>query len=518
MTAFLTDVGVEIALKSFLEKCPKNPNGCLNQFKATAVLTRDIKKTTAAYECRDGILYLPRYGTFKLMKQGYINKVKNLISEPVSVPSLKYVGKLKPNQKTVLKHIVKNHLNSENAKIGNSTVSVIMKAGRGKSFLAMGAIHVLKTKTAIVVPTDKVMFGWKKILTTFFPNNSVGLFYGKKKQPEADIVVMMINTVVSQRVDQNILNQFGFTIFDEIHRYCSPEFSKVFQRMTTKYVLGLTATPDRPQKEDIVFRSQIGPVVHAENIPGYIVDDVKFEGKIRVMKYTGPGKYTKQLRNPTTKTNSTPALISQICQDPYRNQMIVEEILKIYNDKHDVFVFSDRLEHLDIIQRMLEGNGVKKSAVLTGGAAEDYTRRVFDEAIIILTTYQASDTGVSIDRMTGVVFVTPRRNLMEQKLGRILRIGGDLTIVRQVVDIVDVKLSIKTQYPARKKVYMSEGFGIEEVDVDWESYQNLNIQESDSEKSEESGEHETNEMKLQKTFGPVRMREDYSDDTAQTSS
>jgi superfamily II DNA or RNA helicase len=236
------------------------------------------------------------------------------------------------------------------------------------------------------------------------------------------------------------------------------------------------------------------------------------------MKYTGPGKYTKQLRNPTTKTNSTPALISQICQDPYRNQMIVEEILKIYNDKHDVFVFSDRLEHLDIIQRMLEGNGVKKSAVLTGGAAEDYTRRVFDEAIIILTTYQASDTGVSIDRMTGVVFVTPRRNLMEQKLGRILRIGGDLTIVRQVVDIVDVKLSIKTQYPARKKVYMSEGFGIEEVDVDWESYQNLNIQESDSEKSEESGEHETNEMKLQKTFGPVRMREDYSDDTAQTSS
>jgi hypothetical protein len=253
MTAFLTDVGVEIALKSFLEKCPKNPNGCLNQFKATAVLTRDIKKTTAAYECRDGILYLPRYGTFKLMKQGYINKVKNLISEPVSVPSLKYVGKLKPNQKTVLKHIVKNHLNSENAKIGNSTVSVIMKAGRGKSFLAMGAIHVLKTKTAIVVPTDKVMFGWKKILTTFFPNNSVGLFYGKKKQPEADIVVMMINTVVSQRVDQNILNQFGFTIFDEIHRYCSPEFSKVFQRMTTKYVLGLTATPDRPQKEDIVF-------------------------------------------------------------------------------------------------------------------------------------------------------------------------------------------------------------------------------------------------------------------------
>lgn len=161
--------------------------------------------------------------------------------------------------------------------------------------------------------------------------------------------------------------------------------------------------------------------------------------------------------------------------------MIVEEILKIYKDGHDVFVFSDRLEHLDIIQRMLEGNGVKQSAVLTGGAAEEYTQRVFTEAIIILTTYQASDTGVSIDRMTGVVFTTPRRNLMEQKLGRILRIGGDLKVVRQVVDIVDVKLSVKTQYPARKKVYVSEGFGIEEIDVDWEAYQNLQNQGADQE-------------------------------------
>lgn len=473
MTAILTDVGVQIAMKSFLEKCPKDPRGCLNQFKTTAVLTRDIKKTTIAYECRDGILYLPRFGAFELMRQGYLSKIKNTITEPVSVPTMKYVGKLKPNQKTVLKHIVKNHLNSKNAEIGNATASVIMKAGRGKSFLAMGAIHVLKTKTAIVVPTDKVMFGWKKILTTFFPNNTIGLFYGKKKQPEADIVVMMINTVVSQRVEQSVLDQFGFTIFDEIHRYCSPEFSKVFQRMTTKYVLGLTATPDRPQKEDIVFRSQIGPVVYAENIPGYKKDDVKFEGNIRVIKYSGPGKYTKQLRNPTTKTNSTPALVTQVCQDPYRNQMIVEEIMKIYKDGHDVFVFSDRLEHLDVIQRMLEGNGVKKSAVLTGGAAEEYTQRVFTEAIIILTTYQASDTGVSIDRMTGVVFTTPRRNLMEQKLGRILRIGGDLKVVRQVVDIVDVKLSVKGQYPARKKVYVAEGFGIEEVNVDWEDYQEL---------------------------------------------
>ena len=255
MAAILTDTGVEIPLQRYLKDCPKNPKGSLNQFKTTAILTRDISKTTEAYEYVGGKLYLPRYGAFKLLKQGYLKSIKNEMCDPVKVPTMKYSGKLKPNQKTVLKYLAQRYLNNEMGKLGRGIVTLIMKAGRGKSFLAMGAIHVLKMKTCIVVPTDKVMFGWKKILTNLFPNNTVGLYYGKKKQPNADIIVMMINTAVSKSIDQDFLNQFGFTVFDEIHRYCSPSFSEVFRRLNTRYVLGLTATPDRPQIEDIIFRS-----------------------------------------------------------------------------------------------------------------------------------------------------------------------------------------------------------------------------------------------------------------------
>ena len=73
--------------------------------------------------------------------------------------------------------------------------------------------------------------------------------------------------------------------------------------------------------------------------------------------------------------------------------------------------------------------------------------------------------------MTGIVFCTPRRNLMEQKLGRILRIGGDLSIERRAVDIIDDKLSLADQYKERKKIYKAEGFTIAETEVSWEDYQ-----------------------------------------------
>lgn len=484
MSAILTDSGVQLPLEKYIKKCPhkKGPKGSLNRFEITVRLTRDVKKTTKAYEIDDGILHLPRYGAFQLLEQNYLKSITNKITEPERV-KLNYVGKLKKNQKTVLKYLLKNHLNPREANVGRGMCSLIMKAGRGKSFLAMGAMHVLKQKTVIIVPTDKVMYGWKKILITLFPKNTVGLYFGKKKEPDADIIVMMINTAVSDNTPQKFLNKIGFVVYDEIHRYCSPAFKKVFERLACKYSLGLTATPDRPQKEDIVFKNQIGPVIYAEKVKGYIIDDVVFTGQIRTIMYEGHPKFTKQLRNPTTKTNSTPALVSQIGKDPYRNQMIVEEILNIFNNGNDVFVFSDRLEHLDILQRMLEANGVKKSAVLTGGAAEEFTQKVFTEAIIILTTYQTSDTGVSIDRMTGLVLTTPRRNLMAQKLGRILRIGGDLSVGRIVVDIVDTKLSIKSQYPTRKREYKKEGFPVTETTVSWENYKDLveTIPDSDTE-------------------------------------
>lgn len=469
MTAILTDNGVRIKMSSYIKDCPRKPNGSLNQFITTVFVTRDIKKTTMAHRIEGEYLYLPRSGAFQLLEKNYLREIINELPEPKKA-TLQYTGKLTQNQKIVLKYIVRNCFNKSKVKKGNATCSIIMKAGRGKTYLAMGLIHVLQQKTLVIVPTDKLMFGWKKELAKYFNPEQVGIYYSKKKE-DRDIVVMMIHTAISDNTTQDYINQFGLVIYDEVHKYCSPIHSKIFWKATNRYILAMTATPSRVQQEDIVFRNQVGPVIDAQDVPGYIKDDVKFVGEVRVIKYQGPSKYTRQLRNPITKNNSAPALITQVTEDPYRNQMIVEETLRIYNEGHDAFIFSDRLEHLDTLQMMLIANKIEKSFVLTGGASEEFTREAYDGAIILLTTYQASDTGVSIDRMTGLILSTPRRNLMEQKLGRILRIGGDLSVVRQVVDVVDQNVSLKSQYPNRRKVYKKEGFSINEIDVSWESYQ-----------------------------------------------
>ncbi len=391
------------------------------------------------------------------------------MSDFTKCPNIKYEGKLKENQIVVLKYLYKNFYCKKKVKKGKGITTVVMKAGRGKSFVVLGLAHILKVKTVVVVPNDKVLVGWKKVLEKYMPKSKIGIYSGKTKI-DGDIVLMMIHSAVSTKIEQSYISTFGLVVFDEIHKYCGPKHSLALWKLTRPYVLGLTATPNRPQKEDIIFKTQTG-LTYAEKIPGYKFDDVKFKGNVKVIRYSGHPTYTKKLRNPITLNNSAPALISQIVEDPYRNQLIVEEIMAIYKNKNDVFAFSDRVEHLYTLETMLKANGATNVAVLVGGSTEEFTKHVFNNAIIILTTYPSSDTGVSIDRMTGIVFCTPRRNLMEQKLGRILRIGGDLSIERRAVDIIDDKLSLADQYKERKKIYKAEGFTIAETEVSWEDYQ-----------------------------------------------
>ena len=515
--ATLTDEGISIPFKKYIEKDPQIKKKELLNFEATFRINRSLSKTTTAYKLIGPNIHIPRYGAFEMLRKKIIPSIENNITEGIYCKNMKYAGSLKKNQKTVLKHLCETYFNKKRCKKGNALCTLVMKAGRGKSYLSMGLMHMLKQKTLIIVPTDKVMFGWKKALVPMFPDSTVGIYYGKKKE-DCDITIMMIHSALT--APQEFINKFGLVIYDEIHKYCGPKQSQVFWKLSRPYVFGITATPDRPQKEDIIFRSHIGPIVKAEEIEGYIKDDVKFEGIVKIIDYEGPPQFTRQLRNPTTLNNSAPALINQIAKDPYRNQLIVMEILEIFDKKQDVFVFSDRLEHLHILEIMLKTNlkgRLKKDqskkkkkmtdeeiekyinervAVLTGGASEEYTRQVFDHSIIILTTYPSSDTGVSIDRMTGIVFTTPRRNLMEQKVGRILRIGGDLTIVRQLVDIVDTKVALSKQIGKRRAVYKAEGFVIKKVKANWEDYQNYISSSTETDDVVETGakaESETEE-------------------------
>jgi hypothetical protein len=79
-----------------------------------------------------------------------------------------------------------------------------------------------------------------------------------------DCAIALIQTVVRRDFSPADFEGFGFTIFDECHHLGAQSFSRVLQRIQTKSMLGLSATPKREDGLTKVFFWFLGKPVYWE--------------------------------------------------------------------------------------------------------------------------------------------------------------------------------------------------------------------------------------------------------------
>lgn len=314
-------------------------------------------------------------------------------------------------------------------------------------------------RTFIVVPNSILLKQWFNELTKFFSGipadvrPSIGIYCGTKKET-ADITVGIINS--SLKYD---FSSIDLVIFDEVHMYTSPKFHDIFFAAQAPLVLGLTATPSsRLDGFDKIFNWHLGATIECSTIPGWNPADVIFTTKVVKVSYKGPEEYTKCIYSETGEL-SFPLMVNQLVEDPTRNKLIADWALSLYQEGKNVFVFSDRREHLETISKLL---GVEvefqvdgELVSLMGGASEEQIGRARGSGRIIMTTYKYSGTGLSIDKMNALILATPRKSNLTQIVGRIYRLSGDAKIERVIIDIVDVNTPMKNQYRHRKQTYLS---------------------------------------------------------------
>ena len=275
---------------------------------------------------------------------------------------------------------------------------------------------------------------------------------------------------------------FRSIVFDECHEYANNADARAFKNAQTPYMLGLSATPDENANGfDPIHWWNIGPVLVAEELPGYEVTSNEFTAVVHRIMYYGPSEYTRIIKNEKTDLTNTSETINMICSDGARNRLVVKCVMDCLKQGLYVYVFADRRDPLETIRTMLfEATGSEDlSAIVTdenefirlvGGATMQDIEHAEIKSRVILSTYQYGATGRSIIKMNAIVFLGPRKSRMKQTVGRILRLGSDKTIVRQIYDIVDMKLTLKNQWSSRLKYYRSKSFKITEVkyDANWE--------------------------------------------------
>jgi superfamily II DNA or RNA helicase len=437
------------------------------------------EKKTTCYRHQNDALFIPRFGS-QLLKNKFSNvAITNQIKKGNPI-KMDYTGE----EPTFIQNLIMDELfgkwfNEENLAEGRAGAIINLQAGLGKTYLSLNLIGILQCRTLIVVHNRTILKQWKDLLEKKFPNNTVACYYGEKKA-FGDIVVGVINSLVMPTIDgfdnvEDFYAKFDFVIFDESHEYCAPGRSKIFDVCQSPYMMGLSATPeDRPDNLDKIPRWNIGPILRADKLEGYSTESAPFKGNVIQVKYNGPKRFTKSIISKKLETICVPKMIEQFAADTQRTKLIADLTMEFHQKGYNIFVFADRREFLSDINRLLEEIHLNshiltdekefdtlQSIRLVGGSKEEDMDLAKESKRIILTTYQYMSTGCSIPKMNCIILATPRRRGSRQTINRIFRLGSDYSIVRQIVDVVDWKTSLKNQWYERNEYYKSQGFTYE---------------------------------------------------------
>lgn len=415
-------------------------------------------------------------------------KIENKILPGTMIPEARVTCGiiLTENQQLVIDHLMTNIFSPVRQANGSSGCVFVMETGHGKSYIAAKLIAKLRRKTILVIPSEAIMDGWVKLFEKWMPDLRIGRYHGKCKC-DGDVVLMVINSALGDQFafeDARVswteyINRVGLVVYDEIHNYPTAGRQEIFWRFGVRCLFGMTATPDeRPDEMDVIYTKHIGPLINAPDVPGYNHEEIEWKGEVKVIQYRGHPDHTKRITGYDGVTNTT-AMHKQFCADPYRNQMVLEEILAMQDAGLDVFCFSEHREYLEYLYGLLMEAGMSADApelgkkggvtkLMGGSTGEDHARA--GKTQIVLVTYAYAKEGISIVKMNGIFFSTPRRRKMKQILGRILRRGGDPSIVRRIVDITDASTPLRSQLPTREIEYDRRGFPVTKVNVSWEKY------------------------------------------------
>ena len=347
-----------------------------------------------------------------------------------------------------------------------------MGAGLGKTRLAAWIARMVNTKCLFITNRKALKLqAWEEFCAILGDDN-VGKLNGAKgvlcNEPKL-VTVTIINSVYKR--DPEFFRNFGFIIFDEVHSYCAKTSREVFYKCNhTKYILGLTATVgDREDGLDFVYLSHLGinnnknTQIDSKLLPNWIADEVVFNTTVEIITYHTANVVATPKQESTGNIDNM-AMLDILMADQTRLNIILDKIHQLYNlvidgnKQHNIYVFCEKCEHVTsartaIALKLGLAADAPEIAEFRGGLKDAEINTIKATSRILICTYGYAGTGVSIDKMTAMVFMTPRKGNMKQIVARVLRRRGDTEIPRVIIDIIDAKYYLRKQFAKRLLAY-----------------------------------------------------------------
>lgn len=342
---------------------------------------------------------------------------------------IKFTGNLYQHQKDASRVMLKELVQGK----GGGVLSLM--TGGGKSITGIYLLSRLQRKAIIIVNKIPLMKQWETEIQSFLPNAKVGIIQGQANVDvhDKDIIIAMLQSLAKIDYPAQLFEDIGVCLVDECHNTSSKVFSRVLAKMCCRYTIGLTATPQRSDGCEYVFKWHLGDVLYKsiserKGLPPLIytikVDTDEYKEFSNTNKITGQ----KQIMYTS--------MISDLITMEKRNTLIIEVVKHmVTTESRRILVLSERREHVKRLKEKLDmDNTVSFTYGLFVGQMKMKDLAKSKACQVILATYQAFGEGVSEKDLDTLVLVTPKKYIghlksstknesgkLEQIVGRIFR-------------------------------------------------------------------------------------------------
>ena len=386
--------------KSFISKLKSFASFENPQIKLLLSLRKPLYNTPKylkGYEESSEFLTLPRGLKEKLFEYLNYNLVKykiidNRVFEKIETKRILFT--LRAEQEDAIKEILKY----------DSSICVA-PPGFGKTLIGAKIFEQRAVKTLIIVNKNMLLDQWISRFVDYFgyKKSDIG-FLGKSQNRlngNIDIATMQSLNNIPELVEN-----YTQVIVDECHHIPALTFEQIVKNFKGKYILGLSATPNRKDELDPILYQQLGNISY---------------------EYKKPKTHTNRLlvikTEFTSSADNYAAIINELVSNEDRNRQIAKTIKE--NIDRKILLLSDRIEHLNLLENILKEEKIDFVSVHGSQNKKEQVENMqkVKTSSLILATSSFFGEGIDFPHLNTIIFATPISfyGRLIQYLGRIGR-------------------------------------------------------------------------------------------------
>jgi len=332
---------------------------------------------------------------------------------------------------------------------------ISLHTGGGKTVCALYIASRLRVPTLVVVHNTFLRDQWVDRVKSFLPNARIGRVQADVCDVEdKDVVIVMLQTLSMKELNVDVFASIGLVIVDECHHIASEVFVQALPKVTSRYMLGLSATPDRKDRLMFAIHWFLGPLLYKSDTG----DSVDTAVSVEVYEYQNDDREFNEIVMSSQGMVSVPIMVNKLtaCED--RTRWLCRILEDISEGGRQILVLSDRVQHCQDILAGLPDD-LRETACILGTAVKAEVRAEYCQTkAILIATYSMCKEGFDVPTLNTLIMATPRPDI-DQIVGRILRVEKASRAVHPlIVDIVDPQF--KRQFGMRNSLYRKRQYRV----------------------------------------------------------